>query len=370
MKTICHLTSAHSRYDVRIFLKECCSIANAGYNVFLVVADGKGDEFKDKVNIIDTGILKGRFNRMFNTTKKVYKKALEINADLYHFHDYELIGAGLKLKKKGKIVIYDVHENFPKAILDREWMPKICRKPVSILVRMYENFTAKKFNYLLTARRDIKARFKKVTRNAITINNYPILNDLIADERMKNINKTEISYVGVISKIRGIIEMVKSIRDLPVKLNLAGKFESKELRNEAVKTEGWENVNELGVIERKKIKEILSSSFAGLVIFYPAANHISTQPNKLYEYISASVPVICSNFPLWESLISIYKCGICVNPKNHEEIKKAIQYLYENPQKAKEMGKNGRRAVEKFFNWKREEKKLLMVYKKILEGNR
>lgn len=84
MVRITHLTSAHQRYDTRIFLKMCSSLAkNKDYKVSLVVADGKGDELKNSVNIIDVGAKSGgRISRMTTTVKKVYQKAKELNSDI------------------------------------------------------------------------------------------------------------------------------------------------------------------------------------------------------------------------------------------------------------------------------------------------
>jgi len=91
MHRIAHLTSAHSRFDIRIFLKECRSLADAGYEVVLIVADGLGDEVRDKVRIHDVGASSGRLDRMWRGVRRVLAKAREIDADLYHFHDPELL---------------------------------------------------------------------------------------------------------------------------------------------------------------------------------------------------------------------------------------------------------------------------------------
>ena len=98
---IAHLTSAHPRDDIRIYRKMCCSLATR-YQVSLVVADGKGNETTDTgVKVVDVGRLTGRIARMTKTVKKVFQRALALNADLYHLHDPELIPVGLKLRKKG-----------------------------------------------------------------------------------------------------------------------------------------------------------------------------------------------------------------------------------------------------------------------------
>lgn len=99
MKKNCHVTSVHYRYDTRIFLKMCTSLTQK-YNTYLVVADGLGNEVKSGVNIIDIGSFLSRKERIFKAPNIVYQNALELDADLYHIHDPELMHIGLKLKKQ------------------------------------------------------------------------------------------------------------------------------------------------------------------------------------------------------------------------------------------------------------------------------
>ncbi|MCM8808341.1 MAG: glycosyltransferase, partial [Candidatus Omnitrophica bacterium] len=142
-------------------------------------------------------------------------------------------------------------------------------------------------------------------------------------------------------------------------------FTTEEQRKRAISLKGWQNVEYLGYVNREKVKEIFLRSTGGMVLFLPEPNHVNAQPNKIFEYMSAGLPVISSDFPLWKEVIEGNKCGICVNPLNPEEIAEAIKYLVNNPDKAKEMGENGRRAVLEKYNWDIESKKLIEIYENL-----
>ena len=138
---ICHLTSAHPRFDTRIFVKQCCSLAQL-YDTYLVVADGDGNEVRDKVNIVDVGKFNGRKNRILYAPKVVFEKALALDADIYHLHDPELIPIGLKLKKLGKKVIFDAHEDLPNQIQSKHYLNPIMKKIVSSKeMQQIDNYT-------------------------------------------------------------------------------------------------------------------------------------------------------------------------------------------------------------------------------------
>jgi glycosyltransferase involved in cell wall biosynthesis len=300
---ICHLTSVHPRYDARIFHKECKTLSNAGFDVNLVVADGKGDEVVDKIKIYDVGKPINRKERMLKTTKKVLKKALEVNAEIYHFHDPELIPIGIKLKKLGKKVIYDVHEDLPRQLLSKPYLNKFSKVILSKIIEIYENYAAKKFDYIITATPYIRNRFKKLNPNTIDINNFPLLNEFYSID-LKNNKENAVCYIGGITKIRGIIELIKSLEHVDTTLHLAGEFESEDLKKEVMQLMGWEKVKYYGYVSREKVREIFTSVNAGIVTFLPEPNHINAMPNKLFEYMSASLAVIASNFTLWKEILS------------------------------------------------------------------
>lgn len=366
---VCHMTTVHTRYDIRIFRKMCLSLAKNGYNVNLLVADGLGYEINSGVTIFDLGKPIGRLDRMLNVTKRLLKKAIEIDAEVYHFHDPELIPAARKLLKKGKIVIMDAHEDFPKQILGKPYLKPYVKKALSIFFNMYENFATKGFSTIICATNTIGAKFTKFNKNVIVINNYPIVNELFSKELLNQDQRSKnVCYVGGISKIRGIEEIVNAAEKSVEleKLVVAGNFNSKKLGEEIRKLEGWKKVEELGSIDRNGVKNVLSKSIAGLVTFLPQENHIDSQPNKMFEYMSAGIAVIGSNFPLWKEIIEVNDCGICIDPLNPDEIANGIDYLILNPEVASKMGMNGRKAVLDKYNWEKEEQKLFKAYESLL----
>ena len=137
MIKVCHMTSAHGEEDGRIFQKECTSLAKAGYDVYLVER-GESRE-KNGVHIVGVGeIPSSRRKRMTQGAKRVYEAAKALDADIYHFHDPELLPFGLKLKKLGKKVIFDSHENTAESVLEKTWIPKPLRGMIYHIFTAYQ----------------------------------------------------------------------------------------------------------------------------------------------------------------------------------------------------------------------------------------
>jgi len=345
----------------------CRSLANHGYAVNLVVADGKGDETREGVNIIDAGASKDRFDRIRNAPGRIFARAVALNADLYHLHDPELIPIGLKLKKLGKRVVFDSHEDVPLQMLGKPYLNRPMRWGIAQALRVYEVWACKQFDGVIAATPFIRDKFLKINSNTLDINNFPLLDEL-ANTSDWDLKANEVVYVGGISKIRGIEEVILAMDFTQgVRLNLAGQFIEKALEEQVKNHEAWSKVNELGFLNRQQVNEVLAKSRAGLVTLQPVINYIDALPVKMFEYMSAGIPIIASNFPLWREIVEGNQCGLCVDPLEPKAIGEAIQFLIDHPAEAEKMGKNGRQAVEQKYNWSIEEDKLLKLYKELSE---
>jgi len=367
---VCHLTSVHQRYDMRIFKKECVSLANAGYEVCLLVADGQGGEKIQGVSIEDVGkFYTARLKRISSASHIFLKACIEIDADLYHFHDPELIPCSLKLKRLGKKVIYDIHEDVPRQLLSKPYLLPPVLTTLAFLFERYENRAAKRFDLIIAATSHICRRFEKLHPHVVEIANFPIVNELFEnDPQAWSRKKRQVCYIGGLSLIRGLNEMIKAaglIGDGTILL--AGDFESKALQ-EQFNLQRPANLQYFGFANRNQVAQIMKESMAGLVLFHPLPNHLYSQPNKIFEYMSAGIPVIASAFPFWDPLVRGTDCGILVDPLDPLEIARAIEWIFSNPAIAELKGHNARLAIEQKYNWHSEEKKLIEIYRHLEHG--
>lgn len=369
---IVHLTSVHPAFDTRIFHRECKTLAAAGYDVVLIAPHDQ-EVAQEGVTIRPVPIPKGRLSRMLKTAAQVFLAALRERADVYHFHDPELIPAALLLKLCGKKLVADVHEDVPGNILIKFWLPRWVRRPVGWLVGSLEGLAAIFMDGVIVATPAIARRFS--AGKALIVRNYPILDE------WKSVTVTpyaerlpRVVYVGKIEGVRGPAEMVEAIRlvdDVPgVGLALAGDFAPAELENELRSLPGWERVENMGFLSRSDVGRLLGRSRVGLVLLHPAPNHTEAQPNKLFEYMAAGLPVVASDFPLWRELIEGLGCGLVVNPQNPKEIAGAISTLLEDPARARAMGRRGREAVAAKYNWNIEARHFLDLYEQVTHTRR
>ncbi|RZN84182.1 MAG: glycosyltransferase [Winogradskyella sp.] len=363
---ICHLTSVHHRDDIRIFKKQCVSLAEQNnYEVNLIVADNLPDEKTNGVNIYTVGKDASRLKSIIKTSKRIYKKALEIDADVYHFHDPELLFVGYFLKKKKKKVIYDAHEDIPRMVYYKDYIRKPFKRITEIVLESFENFLSKKMDYIIGATPHIASRFSKIN-NAICVNNYAIFENKDITERGERI-PNEICFVGGISWVRGLHNVVKSLPQVEgVKLNLAGNFSDEKYKKEFTSSEGWKKIEYYGLVDYEKAEEIRKKTSVGIVTYLECEASLTSQPNKLFEYMASGLAIVCSNFKLWKEIVEVNNCGICVDPENIKEIAESIDYLIKNPQIAKKMGENGINAVKSKYNWSKENEKLQELYQGIL----
>lgn len=372
-----HFTTVHPRGDTRIRVKEVASLAKRLDTVIaLFVQDGNGSETdaSNNIQVVDTGTPpKGRLARMTLGAWRIWCAVKAARPTVAHFHDPELIPVGLALKVSGIKIVYDVHEDVPRQILGKHWIPRWARRPVSWAMASIEWIAARVFDAIVPATPKIAERFP--AQKTVVVQNFPILDELVRAEEVPYVDRLRhFAYVGGVTRIRGAQEMVDALdcidRGGDVRLRVVGAFQPIGLQTEIEALSGWSYIEFLGWANRAQVAELLGNVRAGLVLFHPLPNHIDAQPNKLFEYMSAGLPVIASDFPLWRRIVAGAGCGLLVDPMDPKAITEAMQWILDHPEEAEAMGRRGRLAVEETYNWEQESDKLLALYRQLLPSMR
>ncbi len=364
---VAHVTTVHPRDDIRIFHKECVSLARVGYDVVQLVGDGKGDALVDGVRIVDIGARpNGRLARMRQQPMRALSALRALAPTLVHVHDPELLPIAVALARAGVPAVYDAHEDVPRQILTKQWITPPLRRALAWCFERYENMEVRKLAAVVAATPYIAQRFAAVARRSLSVANYPFLEELSPPAEPAQ-RERAVCYVGGIMRTRGAFEMLRAVERLPgVRLLLAGSFEDEALEQSLRAEPGWAQVDYLGQIGREQVRTVLARASAGLVTLLPMPSYVDSLPIKMFEYMSAELPVIASDFPLWRDIVVRQACGVCVDPSDPQAIADAIRAIVDAPTRVQAMGKAGRAAVLEQYNWPQAERELLALYRALL----
>lgn len=372
MIKVCHISTLHEISDDRIYYKQCQSLANAGFDVTFL--GQKASVSIDSKNVhIQTFRLRSRYiARFLNSFILSIFRALLIRAKIYHFHDPELIIMGHILKCFGKIVIYDVHELVAMQIQDKARLGnRVFRNIMQRIYILFERSAVNRFDKIILAEKGYLEYYA---------NNYPGHPDKI--DYIQNfailsiIDKVEpvsyddqiptIIYIGGLTRIRGIKELVQSIQLIEgsVKLQLLGKWESDIFRDECMKQDFQQKVEYLGFKKLEDVYSFVKAADVGVAFIYPLENFMTSLPVKSFEYMASSLPMVLSNFPLWQD--HFQECALFADPHDPMDIARKLTELLEDPGLQKRLGANGRTLVEKHYSWEYESQRLNDIYEELI----
>lgn len=371
-RRVVHITTVHHPFDTRIYHKECKSLQRAGYNVTLIApADDEERVRENEIEVIPITKRRSKLLRMFLSTLQAFRVAHSLKADYYHIHDPELLPVAWLLKRKHNVVIYDIHEDYVTSIMQKEYIVKPVRRVIALIYKIVETVLTRNIELCLAEK-----YYKNLYPKGQCILNYPILNDTLKNRQIdERPVENELIYTGNVSVERGaFIHATLPLLDDEVSVSFVGKCPQK-LADQMFKLAGdrrncltIEGIDRYVPREEIDFKYISKRWLAGLALFPPSEHYKRKELTKFFEYMSAGIPILCSDFPVWKSFVEKHGCGIAVNPCDKAAIKSALDYLKTNPNKAAKMGKNGQHAVKKYLNWNEEEEKLIQWYDELWDG--
>lgn len=355
------ITSFHRDFDARIW-KHCKSLSNMGYSVDLIcpwVISSK--ENFDGIRFHTFKRISSRVIRMLLVPFVVLIKLLRVinYIDIIHFHDIDLLPL-MAFISLFKPVVYDVHENYPNEMIDREWIPKLLRKPLFYLVRWSQNLFSKVIKNLVLVTPEQLIHFDKEKLNSIVIWNYASLALLenVSDNYMERPDTIVFTGGGYRSNgtllLLQIAALTKEIYPHVIFLlpeSFTPRDFEKECKDLIVAYTLQETVYFYPRVSPDKIMDILNLGTIGIMPNLRVRKNEIAVPQKLFEFMAAGLPIVSSNLTYQERIFSKHQIGFLAEPENPHSFVTAIINLIEDRQLAYQLGKNAQSAFVNSYNW-------------------
>lgn len=346
-------------------------MAAAGFDVHLIGPGAPNGETVEGVRFSSLPTFGGRAGRPLRWPI-LFARALRDKADVYHFHDPELLPWGVLLRLvTRKPVVYDSHEYLREDILGKHWIPARLRKPVAVIADKIEKWSARRLSAVIAVTDEMAGRFKPYQRNTITVKNLPPAPTLEGDSERKPI----LIYAGLMNVERGLdilFDTARLVHDArpDAEFHILGALEWYGLPEETVNRSqaDWESVGVrfLGSIPQPEVAGRLAAASVGWLPRNPhVQNNLLAWPNKLVEYMVVALPVVASDLPLQAGVVRDANCGRVVEALSPAAHAAAIIDLLNDPAEARRLGENGKQAALSLYTWEAECQKLQSLYRSL-----
>ena len=366
MIKVCHFTTAHKALDNRLFDKEAQSLVRAGYEV-TILGQHDREEDREGVRFVPVPQPRGWLDRLRLAVWRIVRLAIRQGATVYHFHDPELIPAGLILKLCGKKVIYDVHEDYEQTVLTAAWLPRGLHRFVSAAWGLFERSAARVFDAVVVVDSHIRRKFP--SRKTEMISNVPPLSFSRVDPKPERTGPFKIIYIGAVAERRGVLKVVEALdymRSNDCQLHIIGTVEDSRFQEIF---DADPRIVCHGRLPWHQARGAMESGDVGLMLFQPTPEHMfftGEGNTKLFEFMGLGIPVLFGDLPNLRKFMDTTGAGLAVDPTSPVKIAEAIDQLRDDPALCRALGENGRKAVRERFNWEKEEEKLLALYARVL----
>lgn len=378
-KKYCFFSSMPKNVQEIVQYRQAKSLIEDGFEVFNVVSDIKDDEYENGVKIISCGYkAKNYVQRLINAPWKLYKKLLQVDADIYHTVCIDQLLLCWLLKRKGKKIIVELQEDHPYSLYWKSQKPKWVISILVYFMRIWMLFVLKRVDAIFTVTPDIVSYLEEwgISNDKIHLQgNFPIVNknyELTFEDYMNR--EDRILYFGLIysySKQEVFLKALSEVKN--IQYLVAGKFMSNELNSYMpyiTNLPEWKNVEFINGFKHDELKTFINKSTISNVLrdfsVYPREKKGSLGIIKIFESMEAALPIICSDMPTYREIMDKYKCGILVDPLNTIQIKDAIEYLVTHKEEAWKMGQRGRQAVIEEYSWDALSVKYIKLVNKLL----
>lgn len=378
MPHACILSSVHIALDNRVFYREARSLRQAGYQVTLIAVHPR-DETKEGIDIVALPRVRRWLRPLL--WLRLLRRALAVHADIYHFHDPELLLVTPWLRLlSGRPVIYDIHESYPEFVEVKEYLPRFLRGAMAWLLGWLEPALARLQSGLIFSDAQIAGAFAGVRRPKEILYNLPERSFVEAGAAASAAGAPRepvVLYLGGMERNRGSRLLVEAFslvyQAMPLaRLLVVGHFEpaslEAEVRSDAERLGVAGALQITGRAPFAEIGQFLARAAVGWVPWQAAAKNDKNVPTKLFEYMAYGLPVVSSDLASTRPFVRDGETGCLVMPADAHAHAEAILRLLRDPEGARAIGGRGQARVQAEWNWDEMGRRLVRFYERLLAG--
>lgn len=371
MKRVLLLSTVHPATDSRVMYKILPSLRGR-YEVFCALPGISAIALRENRNLIGLPAFNRLLPRAIFAHPVALFKCLHLRPDIIHIFVPELIPLAFVFRWAGASVIYEVQENlFKKFAIKRYNNAPAFRK----LFQFFDRLARKNFHCIFTDGAYLE-EYSDLGKPFAIVHNYvslPIADSI--EQKPAPGLRNEFFYLGVVSLERCLDTIIQALAKLKARgidfhLNLFGPL--RVTAHELEQIEGYQHVKEHltfhGYTDQKVAMQYAARALAGIALLKPVGDYPESYPTKLFEYMALGLPVITSDFPIYRGIVERAGCGFCISPFDADSLSQHLQWLVDDPAAGLAMGRKGRQAVERHYNWKSEEAILLSFYDSVLSN--
>ncbi|MCF7803903.1 MAG: glycosyltransferase [Candidatus Marinimicrobia bacterium] len=373
---ICHLTLGHSPYDDRIYYKELWSLRGWADTISLIAREVSEPE----ISYSDIQVVPFPLKSLRKNLVRICNLAVELQADLYHLHEAELLMLAPWLRRRtNAAIVYDMHEPLPEVIRDFSPASYPKRMLVSFLLGALEHIGLPLVDGVVFTARPLAQQMRWATRDHAIIYNFPRRDIFNRPDPEIAQDDFTVLYQGQIAPARGISELITGFgkfyqREKAGKLRIIGRYDPPEYESELRCRISDQNLEPVVVLNdpvpHSQMPQVLARASVGIMALFPTPAFRKSVQGKTFEYLASGLPVIAGNYPSAHQFLGENRAGIILEETTPSNIAAAIEKLYANPKLRNKMSENGIRAVESHLNWSRMQEELHKFYTRIFAKKR
>ncbi len=162
-------------------------------------------------------------------------------------------------------------------------------------------------------------------------------------------------YLGLLETARGIDLALEAMSLLaadgaPVVLDLIGADHGNHFAERARSLGVADRVRFHGFVPHDDALRLMAKADVGLMPHRVSRHIRTTLPNKLFDYMAARLPVIATDAAPVRQVLETEGCGLVHPDRDAEALAQRVRLLLD-PDRRIAMGRAGRRAVERSYNW-------------------